>query len=107
MKESVEALDDFINDFNLKTTNGTTVFNAVIHIVMKGRLQLQNSEVQIITSDGIFAIYLLNMDSGTTQVSDMYEAGKNLFRYTKRKCLKINGKAGENDFVISIFPEDK
>ncbi|MEO5944988.1 MAG: hypothetical protein ABIP30_17450 [Ferruginibacter sp.] len=105
MNISFEALEQFINDFNLTIENGIIAFSAILHIRLNGQLQVITSDVQVITSDNLGTIYLLGLDKNEGYVPDMFEAKKNLFSYTKGTGLKITGASDAGNFIISVSPK--
>ena len=107
MNESVESLQEFIKEFSLKCLDGTAAFYATIHILLNGRLQLLNSNVQIITSNDLATIYILDLDTADGQLPDMFEAKKNLFTNVKGLGLKLSGKTSNGNFIISVYPKEK
>ncbi|MEO7049162.1 MAG: hypothetical protein ABI091_27910 [Ferruginibacter sp.] len=105
MNISFDALEEFINDFNLAIENGIIAFSAILHIRLNGQLQVITSDVQVITSDNLGTIYLLGLDKNEGYVPDMFEAKKNLFSYTKGTGLKITGTSNAGNFIISVSPK--
>ena len=101
MKESLSELEQFTSDFNLRQSSGVIAFTATIHFNNDGQTQTEESEVHIITSDNIGAIYFLSVDEKT--VPDMFSVKDHRFTYTRGKCLSIEGAT----YTIAVFPKIK
>jgi hypothetical protein len=102
MKESLSRLEQFISDFNLRQSSGVITFTATIHFsnaaAESGTVE---SEVHIITSDNIAAIYFLSVDGKI--IPDMFSVKDHRFTYTKAKCLNIEGES----YDVAVFPKTK
>ena len=105
MNNSFEALEQFINDYSLTIQDGTTAFPATVHIRLNGHLKIIASEIQIITSDNLGTVYILNLNKTEEHLPDMFEAKKSLFSYSKGAGLKISGSSDGDNFIISISPK--
>ena len=101
MKESLSELGQFINDFNLRQANGVIAFTATIYFNTDGQTKTEESEVNIITSDNIGAIYFLSIDEQS--VPDMFSVKDHRFTYTPGKCLSIEGPV----YSVAVFPKTK
>ena len=101
MKESLSKLEQFISNFNLRQSSGIIAFTATIHFNVDGQTQTEESEVHIITSDNIGAIYFLSLDGKA--VPDMFSVKDNRFSYTAGKCLSIEGTS----YSVAVFPKIK
>ena len=97
MKESLTALEQFISNFNLRQPNGVVFFNADIHFENNGHSETVQSEIHIITSDNIGALYILNLPG--TDLMDMFSVKKQLFTCTA-ECLKIEA----DNYIVAITP---
>ncbi|MGC4102080.1 MAG: hypothetical protein QM738_12120 [Ferruginibacter sp.] len=95
MNPSLQALNDFVNDFNLRRPNGIIAFTAKIQF---NTGQTAESEVQVITSDNVGAIYFLNIPD--YELPDMFSVKKNVFEYVPQQCLKIES----GDHRITVMP---
>jgi hypothetical protein len=105
MVTSSTELTSFINEFNLKNSNGVVSFPAKVNFAVKNIEHVVVCEVQIITSNALNSIYLLYKEEGASFLPDMFTAAANVFRYINNHCLKIKGlspKVGE--YLVSIFP---
>lgn len=104
MVTSSSELNDFIDEFNLKNSNGVVSFPATVNFAIRNIEHVVTCEVQIITSNALNSIYLLHKEDGSF-LPDMFTAAANVFRYINNHCLKIKGlspKVGE--YLVSIFP---
>lgn len=99
MLESIQNLNQFILDFNLRHPNGIVCFKGKIGYIIDGISHSTESEMHIITSDNIAAIYILNL-SNSNELPDMFDINKFNFSYTTNKFLTI-----KNDKIeLSIVP---
>jgi hypothetical protein len=98
MKESLSALEHFISDFNLRQPNGVIAFIATIHFDQEGQTQVDESEVHIITSDNIGAIYFLSLDG---KVPDMFSVKEHEFNYVEGSNLNIRS----GGYNVAVFPK--
>ena len=101
MKASLSELDQFIRDFNLRQSSGVITFTATIHFNNDGQRKLEESEVHIITSDNIGAIYFLSLDGQF--LPDMFSVRDHKFSYTAGKCLNVESP----DYNVAIFPKTR
>jgi len=101
MKDSLTELEQFINDFNLRQSNGVIAFTATVQFNDAGQTVIEESEVHIITSDNIGAIYFLSFDGQA--LPDMFSVKDHRFTYTAGKCLRIAGQA----YDVAVFPKTK
>ena len=99
MKESLYDLEQFIRDFDLRQSNGVIAFTATIHFNNEGQARTEKSEVHIITSDNIGAIYFLSLDGQA--LPDMFSVKDHLFTYTAGKCLSIESPV----YKVAVFPK--
>jgi len=99
MKESLSELEQFINDFNLRQSNGVIAFTATIHFNNAGQTKTEESEVHIITSDNIGAIYFLSLEEQS--LPDMFSIRDHRFSYTSGKCLSIESPV----YSVAVFPK--
>jgi hypothetical protein len=106
MPGSVDALTKFINEFGLKKANGTTVFPAIIHYRSNDYTQLFESEVQIITGNDLFTVYIMNTDTSYRYIPDMFEAKNTSMTFRKGEHLGITGNDdGAGNYSVTIFPK--
>lgn len=102
MKESLSRLEQFISDFNLRQSNGVINFTATIQFSNdSGESGTHESEVHIITSDNIGAVYFLSLDGKI--LPDMFSVKDHRFTYTKEKGLNIEGE----NYDVAVFPKTK
>ena len=104
MITSSSELTEFIDEFNLKNSNGVVSFPATVNFAIRNIEHVVTCEVQIITSNALNSIYLLLKEEGSF-LPDMFTAASNVFRYINNHCLKVKGlspKVGE--YLVSIFP---
>jgi hypothetical protein len=101
MKKSLESLNQFINDFNLRQPNGIVCFNAKINF--KDDAKTKESEVHIITSDNLATIYFLNLNPAMDGLTDMFDINIYSFDYIDKQFLKVENEK----FSLSIFPVTK
>jgi len=99
MKQSLSELEQFIKDFNLRQSTGVIAFTATIHFNNDGQAKTEETEVHIITSDNIGAIYFLSLDEQT--LPDMFSVRDHRFTYTSGKCLSIESPA----YTVAVFPK--
>jgi len=90
-----------IRDFNLRQASGVIAFTATIQFNTDGQTQTGESEVHIITSDNIGAIYFLSVDG--KDVPDMFSVKDSRFTYNTGKCLTIEGPF----HTVAVFPKEK
>lgn len=95
----------FIKDFRLKKPDGIISFDAVIEFEIDNRKKMRESEVQVITSGNLEAVYLMNEKITDENLPDMFSSGKESFEYIINKCLEINGEIEGKKFIVSIFPK--
>ena len=101
MKDSLNELEQFIKDFNLRQSNGVIAFAATVHFDNGGQTIIEESEVHIITSDNIGAIYFLSFDGQA--LPDMFSVKDHRFTYTAGKCLRVEDPA----YKVAVFPKTK
>jgi hypothetical protein len=99
MKESLYELEQFINDFKLRQSPGVIAFTATIHFNNDGQTKTEESEVHVITSDNIGAIYFLSIDGQA--VPDMFSVRDHKFSYNPGKCLHIESPV----YSVAVFPK--
>ncbi len=100
MKESLSALQQFISDFNLRQSNGVIAFRAALHFD-NGQQHTDDSEVHIITSDNIGAVYFLSLDG--KNLPDMFSVTEHPFTYVAGECLKIESPV----YTVTVSPTEK
>lgn len=105
MSESLKTLLQFITDFNLKLQDGPIAFSATLHTRLNGNLVISNCDVQIITSNNMGAVYILNNDNEIKGVPDMFEAKNCLFSYRKENSLTFSGESEAGNFLIAVIPK--
>jgi len=98
MNLSLNNVEQFINYFNLRRLNGIVSFFANINFITDGHTQTAGSEVQIITSDNIVAIYFLSL--ANEALPDMFSAKNASFRFIDKQYLKIES----DKYAVTIFP---
>jgi len=101
MKDSLKELEQFISDFNLRRPDGVIAFPATVHFDNNGQTIIEQSEVHIITSDNIGAIYFLNLDGQA--LPDMFSVKDQQFTYSAGRGLTIEGPA----YKVAVFPKTK
>lgn len=100
MMESLSNLNRFIQDYDLRQTNGTVRFYAFILFYMNGNRTTKYSEIHIITSDKLSAVYFLNAEIGDAGLPDVFDLKKHRAIYSTGECLRL-----EKDKVqVSIYP---
>jgi hypothetical protein len=105
MNASVIALDHFIEDFALRHADGVVYFYANIQFLVNHHMQLLNSDVHIVTSDGLASVYLLGLDTRTWEIPDMFTAKKDVFTYVINEYLRIEGTGEAGKYIVSISPK--
>ena len=94
----------FINDFKLKKPDGVVSFDASIEFEVNAEKKIRESEVQIITSGNMEAVYLINEKLAGENLPEMFSSQKETFEYIHNKCLQINGENDGNKFIVSVIP---
>ena len=107
MNQSIAALEEFISQLELRESNGVTFFQATIHLLISGNVQVQKSEVHIITSDNLATVYITDLDCAFFKLPQLFEAKKQLFIFINNKYLKIEGNGELEKFTLSIYPDEK
>lgn len=107
MERSVNALNDFISDFALKQPSGVVYFYANLQFVTNNQLHLLNSDVHIVTSDNLAAIYILSKESNPLKMPDMFTAKKDVYTYVEGQHLRIDGTAGFGKYTVIISPNQQ
>jgi len=100
MNESLQNLNRFIRDFNLRQPNGVVAFNAKIEFSTNKPTKTKDCEVHIITSDNLATIYFLNQEINTDGLPDMFDAKNTPLIYIVNQCLKIE----KDGSTVLIFP---
>ena len=95
----------FIDDFKLKTPDGIVSFDATVYFENKGDKKAMETEVQIITSGNLEAVYLISPEINNAGLPDMFSSGEGRFVYMRYECLHIHIKKNGADFIVSIFPK--
>jgi len=102
--DSISELDIFLKEYQLKNDHGIAKFDARISILKKGNFHSLDSEIQVITSDGLASIYILKPREDDMDVPDMFDGKKFLFSFDPGRGLKISGETGNENVSISISP---
>jgi hypothetical protein len=102
MNESLQNLNRFIRDFNLRQPNGVVAFNAKIDFSTNQSSKTKQSEVHIITSDNLATIYFLSQDINSDGFPDMFDVKNTSFIYISNQYLKVE----TSNCTVSIFPAD-
>jgi hypothetical protein len=95
---------NFVKDFELKKPIGIISFEAVIDFEIDEQKIEAESEVQIITSGNLEAVYLINEKISKHKLPDLFTSAKENFLYINNKCLEIKGTFEGRDFVVNIYP---
>src|SRR5207249_9925505 len=84
------SLIEFIQDFNLRNSDGVVCFDAAIEFNIGGKVKKIRSEVQIVHIDDNDqeTIYLLNPDIKLHEVPDMFSSRNEIFTYFPLEYLK-------------------
>lgn len=103
---SAKNITDFINGFGLRNPLGLVIFKAGIVVHVDGNPKTASSEVQIITSDDLMTVYLMD-DAATTdlQIPEMYNAYEHECKFIPWQCLAINVNRETRHFTVAIFPK--
>lgn len=107
MNASAEALTAFIREFKLRKTDGIVAFPATVQMYTNGKVQVIQSEVQVISSDHLDSLYLLSPDDDLAIIPEMFEAKHYSMDYLPGKCLVINSKDDEPVFSLRIIPNGR
>ena len=100
----MQAVQDFIADYNLKRADGITAFEAAVKYHKKNLLHTIFSEVQIITIPKAMVLYILKFFKETYQMPEMYSTENFIFRYSKGGPLEIYDDQNNQSFIMSIQP---
>jgi hypothetical protein len=95
----------FIQDFNLRRPDGVTSFNAVIIFRHDNNERIIETEVQVITSGNVEAIYIMGPEINYAGLPDTFTSEKEKFFYRTNKCLQITNEKESDNFTVSIFPK--
>jgi hypothetical protein len=101
------AIMMFIKDFDLKKPDGVVSFDASVDFNLSGSKKTLETEVLVITSGNIEAVYLIHPGITGAGLPDMFSSGKEVFTYSTGQCLKIENQKGAEGFEVSIFPKQK
>src|ERR1700761_504662 len=105
MKTFIPTLSQFITDFKLGRTDGLICFDATIYFSSHTNFIQLPTEVQVLSMENIQLVYLLTPDIDRFFIPDMYEVGKQEFRYIKNMALVIKGHSTiQGKYVLSIHP---
>jgi hypothetical protein len=97
-----QAIDRFIEDFNLKQPEGVIGFAAKIKFHLNGHTKTRYTEVQILKSNDLNAIYLINPDLPFEDLPDTFMLKASTFEYVPKDRLEIISKENSNDYVEII-----
>lgn len=105
---NLQAIDKFIEDFNLKKPDGVIGFAAKIKFHLNGHTKTRYTEVQILKGDDLNAIYLINPDLPFEDLPDTFMLKASTFEYVEKDRLEIFSKENTQDFVeiIPVVPKD-
>lgn len=97
-----EAIDMFIEDFNLRQPDGVIGFAAKIKFHLNGHTKTRYTEVQILKSNELNAIYLINPDLPFEDLPDTFMLKASTFEYVSKDRLEIFSKENTQDYVEII-----
>ena len=111
MKKSIEHNEhcakeilSFIHHFNLRKDK-TIHFVAAVLFMMLGHTIAKESEVHIITSNNLLAVYLLSTAIDTALYPTLFSLGFNSFVFNSPKSLYVKGDSDVyGDYAVSIIP---
>ena|ERR1700722_20671573 len=95
---------NFIKEFGLKKPDGITSFDAVVTFRRQGYRKTIGTEVQIITSANLEAVYLINPEISKEGLPDTFRSGNEIFMYIQHECLYIKNEKDASAYDIMIFP---
>ena len=95
----------FIRDFDLKKPGGVVSFSARVDFEDEHKTTSIKSEIQIITSDNLEAVYLMNPEIINLEFPDTFTSLDHSFAYLLNTCLQITGAKTLAGSIISVFPE--
>ena len=102
MTESLVNLNRFIQDHDLRQLNGTVRFSAFIIFYVNGNRITKYSEIHIITSDKLSAVYFLNTEISEAKLPDVFDLKKHRAIYNTGESLRL-----DNDIVqVLIYPHN-
>ena len=104
MRQSTNALYKFINDFALKQPDGVVNFNSIIQFHVGNNMQKLTSNIHIVTSANLDTIYIMDLNTRSWELPDMFTAEKDSFTYIEQECLRIEGKGPAGNYVVTIYP---
>lgn len=104
MNESLTDLNRFIQDFSIKQPNGAAYFTAALIFYINGTRSIKYSEVHIITSDNIAAVYFIDPALSDTEFPTVFDIKKDKVIYITGECLRIEK---DTDIMVLIYPTRK
>ena len=108
MKITLKPLSDFIDDFDLNTSNKESIcFTAVIYFSSIFLTLSLNSDVQIVNLDAksMNVIYLLSAEIEKSHIPDIFQDHHEEITYLFKNCLIIKGHSFSfGEYVLTIHP---
>ena len=97
-----QAIDRFIEDFNLMQPEGVIGFAAKVKFHLNGHTKTRYTEVQILKGNDLYTIYLINPDLPFEDLPDTFMLKASTFGYVPNDRLEIFSKENTRDFVEII-----
>jgi hypothetical protein len=97
-----QAIDRFIDDFSLKQPDGVIGFAAKVKFHLNGHTKTRYTEVQILKSNDLYTVYLINPDLPFEDLPDVFMLKASTFEYIPDDRLEIYTKGNTQDYVEII-----
>jgi hypothetical protein len=103
--QSEEALFALLKDHQLTTKEGITSFTARVQLYINNFRQFFDSEIQVVSSDGLTSVHVLDLDNKDRPLPDVFDPKKEHFIYKPSQGLSIFGQQGDTKFQVDIVPK--
>ncbi|UAY51091.1 hypothetical protein [Ferruginibacter albus] len=108
MRAYSTAVQEFITDFDLISSDGSVSFDAIVQFKVKEKTTQYKTTVQVVTieSKRTDAIYLFNKDIASDLFPNTFKNTKdNVYYIDERYLMIISDNASHGDFKAFIYPK--